>query len=221
MRGTTLPIRNPVCAKLQLKEEMPLFKNIASCKLPLRFLQVLNRRKLTTSCTNGSRAFIAPASVCSSNLLKNSLQLPNNLPTFSSLLPYCTGSPTSQQDALGSLPGSMRIVYTCKVCDSREQKQFSKQAYTRGVVIVQCEGCNNRHLIADNLGWFSDMNGKKNIEDILREKGETVQGGFALDGEKSTDSHSSSPDASRGTGNQQETELRLDSIDQPSGKSES
>ncbi|KAJ9594981.1 hypothetical protein L9F63_013703 [Diploptera punctata] len=36
-------------------------------------------------------------------------------------------------------------------------------------VIVCCQGCNSRHLIADNLKWFSN---NKNIEDILATKGE-------------------------------------------------
>lgn len=37
---------------------------------------------------------------------------------------------------------------------------------------MRCSGCNNNHLVADNLGWFRDH--KTNIEDILREKGEQV-----------------------------------------------
>ncbi|KAG5459291.1 MAG: DNL zinc finger-domain-containing protein [Olpidium bornovanus] len=50
---------------------------------------------------------------------------------------------------------------------------MSKLAYTKGVVLIQCEGCSNRHLIADNLGWFRDK--KVNVEDLVRENGEVIR----------------------------------------------
>ena len=93
---------------------------------------------------------------------------------------FCSSSSNlNKQDAsIGQVePAKMFLSYTCKVCNTKNSKIISKQAYTKGVVIVRCEGCDNLHLIADNLGWWPDLEGKTNIEQILAEKGETVNRG--------------------------------------------
>ena len=74
---------------------------------------------------------------------------------------------------LGKLEGKMQLMYTCKVCETRNSHIISKKAYTEGVVFVKCKQCENNHLIADNLKWFRDS--KTNIEDLLAEKGEKVR----------------------------------------------
>ena len=50
---------------------------------------------------------------------------------------------------------------------------MSKKSYEKGVVLIRCDGCENLHLVADNLGWFRDQ--KTNVVDILREKEEEVR----------------------------------------------
>jgi len=81
----------------------------------------------------------------------------------------------NERKELGKLEGKMRLMFTCKKCQTRNSKLISKLAYNKGVIIVRCSGCKNNHLIADNLGWFSEINNKINIEKLLALKGETVR----------------------------------------------
>ncbi|AFZ80104.1 DNL zinc finger domain containing protein [Theileria equi strain WA] len=71
-----------------------------------------------------------------------------------------------------SKPERYIAVFTCNICQYRSAKTFSKRAYHHGVVYVKCAKCSSLHLISDQLGWFGDE--KKNIEQILAEKNESV-----------------------------------------------
>eukprot|EP00658_Telonema_sp_P-2_P057663 TRINITY_DN46093_c0_g1_i1.p1 TRINITY_DN46093_c0_g1~~TRINITY_DN46093_c0_g1_i1.p1 ORF type:complete len:151 (+),score=41.73 TRINITY_DN46093_c0_g1_i1:196-648(+) len=66
---------------------------------------------------------------------------------------------------MGPKDADMVAIFTCSVCETRTAKRFTKHAYTKGIVLVQCPGCTSRHLLADNLGWFED-NEAKNIEAV-------------------------------------------------------
>lgn len=65
-------------------------------------------------------------------------------------------------------------------CSHRSTHTFTRQAYTRGTVLIQCPACQNRHLIADHLGWFKELTAEGkgvDVEGILRARGEEVRRG--------------------------------------------
>lgn len=81
-------------------------------------------------------------------------------------------------------------MFTCKKCDNRTTRMFTKNSYHYGVVLIRCEKCEGLHLIADNLGWFDD--GISNIEQFLQQKGEelkrlSVDGLFSLSDNATTE----------------------------------
>ncbi|KAG0318333.1 hypothetical protein BGZ99_005734 [Dissophora globulifera] len=109
----------------------------------------------------------------------------------------------------------MMIAFTCTVCNNRSHKTMSKHAYEHGVVIMQCDHCKNRHLIADHLGWF--RTGGVTVEDLVQEKGETVRRlardyQLVKDGEVAKDQDASLSAATTGATSQDtpaKTELEL------------
>lgn len=90
-----------------------------------------------------------------------------------SSLRFAAGVVETDPSALGKIDAKMRLVFTCKKCETRNDKVISKHAYENGIVIVRCDGCKKLHLIADNLDWFKNPQGR-NIEEILAAKGEQV-----------------------------------------------
>lgn len=76
----------------------------------------------------------------------------------------------------------MIIGFTCKVCNQRTHRNMSRLAYTQGVVLIECPGCRNRHLIADHLGWFDMAQGEGwTVEKVLTQRGEQVRRSWRTD----------------------------------------
>lgn len=64
------------------------------------------------------------------------------------------------------------LMCTCNTCGHKIIKTFTKKAYRNGAVVVFCDNCENRHLIADNIGWFTER--PMNIEDFAEERGDVM-----------------------------------------------
>lgn len=125
-----------------------------------RQLQHLCKQRLVVQPRQFSRLAVAPA-------------VRPRVPHASQLIATRLKSTADEKTAsVQGEPPQLMIAFTCKKCDTRSSHTFSKQAYHKGSVLIQCPGCKNRHLIADNLGVFRDN--KVSVEDLLKAQGESV-----------------------------------------------
>lgn len=46
----------------------------------------------------------------------------------------------------------MKAVYTCNVCETRNMVEVKTVAWDEGTIIATCQGCFNRHVLADSRG---------------------------------------------------------------------
>lgn len=148
--------RRRVCANLYLKSN--------------RHLGILTRNKWKQNFCGELQHFQTASTKCSTrrrcHLFDSTLNR-NVFPISKSIhnRHYCSKTedntlPKFSSQTIGKVEGKFMMSYTCKVCGAKNTETFSKQAYTQGVVIVTCSGCQNNHLIADNLGWFQDVKGR-------------------------------------------------------------
>eukprot|EP00614_Pseudopedinella_elastica_P026829 CAMPEP_0172620796 /NCGR_PEP_ID=MMETSP1068-20121228/106331_1 /TAXON_ID=35684 /ORGANISM="Pseudopedinella elastica, Strain CCMP716" /LENGTH=320 /DNA_ID=CAMNT_0013428211 /DNA_START=84 /DNA_END=1046 /DNA_ORIENTATION=- len=66
-----------------------------------------------------------------------------------------------------------RLVYTCKVCDTRNMVEIKKLAWEAGTVIAQCQGCNNKHLLSD-AGGHMDLSNWTGFSNVANQQGGAV-----------------------------------------------
>ncbi|KAK6501968.1 hypothetical protein TWF481_009787 [Arthrobotrys musiformis] len=98
-------------------------------------------------------------------------------PSSSSSTPSdTTSSPSSTVSFPLAEKPSYELTFTCKKCSHRSSHKITKQAYHKGTVLIQCPGCEVRHLIADHLKIFRDN--PTTIEDIMKEQGEKIKKGI-------------------------------------------
>ncbi|KAI0077753.1 zf-DNL-domain-containing protein [Panus rudis PR-1116 ss-1] len=106
----------------------------------------------------------------------------HNSTSHSEAAQAASGEETHKELTFRSHEPRLSLTFTCTVtdCFTRSTHEFTRRSYQRGIVIVECPGCKNRHLIADHLGWFKESteDGKlKTVEDLVRAKGEKVRRG--------------------------------------------
>ncbi|KAG2046229.1 zf-DNL-domain-containing protein [Suillus hirtellus] len=149
-----------------------LFRNINNIRIPYRVH--------VTPCTKLTSRRVSQTACLSFGTTRSKSSVHPDTPRAN-----LSVSPSSEQikDDSPIQEARLGIIFTCtaEACSHRSSHTFTKRAYERGIVIVQCPGCKNRHLIADNLDWFKDSteDGKlRNIEDLLKARGESVQRGF-------------------------------------------
>ena len=141
-----------------------------------RFKSTFSMTESTQTATDLSRSCPNTESVPNAALLihdetkelsestNNNNNRPEKKSTCNSSVDQFTSDSHLYEDTLESAMTSIRshidpssrflLGYTCRICTHRSYKSISKLAYEKGLVMVLCKKCNNKHLIVDHIGWF-------------------------------------------------------------------
>ncbi|KAG5641302.1 hypothetical protein DXG03_005551 [Asterophora parasitica] len=167
----------PSTIAVQLRFRLGVFRNThTSHPLPAPAAST----SATSSFSSSSSSSSSSASLPSSSSSPDSSAPPQDESTPLHDLPI--NGPAHPLPSLGKVEPRLSLTFTCTAdgCSTRSTHEFARRSYERGIVLVQCPGCKNRHLIADNLGWFKDdtNDGKtRTVEQILQARGESVRRG--------------------------------------------
>lgn len=61
---------------------------------------------------------------------------------------------------------SLMITFTCNLCSERTKRLINRLAYERGLVFVQCAGCQKYHKLVDNLGLIVEYDFREEDMDV-------------------------------------------------------
>lgn len=111
------------------------------------------------------RASPFPRAFSTSHLLQNQPATPP--------LPPSEDEP--KRHAIGQINRRLQITFTCTApvpkgeaddaapCGHRSTHEFSRRSYEKGIVLIECPGCGNRHLIGASL---LRTRGRKNANEL-------------------------------------------------------
>jgi len=103
---------------------------------------------------SGNPRWTAPSLVPSSTRFSTSIRRRNdnqyNLASPKNDIVKEDAGTTTSQALPGRVEPRLSITFTCTVtdCGERSTHEFSKRAYTKGIVLVQCPKCKNRWVLS-------------------------------------------------------------------------
>lgn len=69
----------------------------------------------------------------------------------------------------------LTLSFTCNICEDRSTYKINRVSFMHGIVVLWCQSCNQKHLIADNLGKLDFPEFGRNLEEYMAKQGTPVR----------------------------------------------